>query len=63
MGMQSRLGEKPGEETLETEEGEGSWNWELGSKTGNGRWEERWGPDELLVEGMLGEDIRCRYSL
>ena len=59
--MQSISGEKPGEETLETEEGEGNWDWELGSKTGNGSWEERWRLDEILVEGIWGEDIRCRY--
>lgn len=52
--MQSRLAERPDEETLETEEGEGNRDWELGSKTGNGSWEERWRLDEILVEGTWG---------
>lgn len=61
--MQSRLGKKPGKETLETKDGEGNWDWELGSKTGTGSWEERWRLDEILVEGTRGEDIRYIYSL
>lgn len=52
--MQSRLGEKLGEEALETEEREGDWDWELGSETRNGSWEERWRLDEILVEGTWG---------
>lgn len=42
---------------------EGNWDWELGSKTGTGSWEERWILDEILVEGTWGKDIRYIYSL
>lgn len=61
--MQRISGEKPGEQTLEAEEREENWDWELGSKTGNGSWEEKWKLDEILVERACGGVIRFRYPL
>lgn len=67
MGVQSRLVEKPGEETFETEEGEGNWDWELDSKTRNGSWEERCRLDVILVVGTWGNlsngDTCCSVRL
>lgn len=34
---------------------EGNWDWELGSKTRTGSWEERWRLDEIFSGGDMGE--------
>lgn len=50
--MPSRLGEKPCEETLESEEEKKNWEWELDSKTRNGNCESKWKLNKIVVEEM-----------